>query len=62
VGAGRGRASEGLLMEILTPEKKIELLTRAVEIALQRLKEIQYQKASHKCVAFLEKVLELVKS
>jgi len=45
----------------MTDAKKIELLIKAVEIAIKRLKEIQYQKASTKCITFLEKVLKVVK-
>lgn len=40
---------------------KLELAIKALEIAIKRLKEIQYQKASHKQIAFLENVLKKIK-
>ena len=46
----------------MTDKEKLELAKKAILIAIVRLKEIQYQKASYKQIVFLAEVLEKLES
>lgn len=39
---------------------KLKWAIKAIEIAIKRLEEIQYQKASHETIKFLKEILELI--
>lgn len=44
----------------MTSKQKLDLAVKAINVAIVRLKEIQYQKASHKQVDFLNRVLRKI--